>query len=236
MYVKVLYDNRAKRGFVPGHGFACLLDGAVLFDTGEASQSLLDNMKKMMVSPGEIKAVVLSHEHWDHTGGLWEVIKRCPGIKVYACPSFSETFKKCVVESGGELVLAGGPMDIAPGIMTTGEIGAVYKDQYIAEQALIVKGDKGFSVITGCAHPGLLPMLKRIKETLGVPEFYMVFGGFHLTGMGMEEITGVISDMKSIGVYKVGPMHCTGDKAIRMFGGQYHGNFVPVKAGHIIHL
>ncbi len=236
MYVKVLYDNRAKRGLLSGWGFSCVVDGKVLFDTGEASMSLIENMDRMMVSTQDLEAVVISHEHWDHTGGLWEILKRKEGLKVYACPSFSDTFKNCVEEVGGKLIMASGPMDIADGIITSGEMGGTYNDQYLAEQALIVKGDKGVSVITGCAHPGIMTMLKKIKEDLGISEFYMVFGGFHMSAMETGEISSLITDMKSMGVYKVGPMHCTGDKAIRVFGGQYHGNFVAVKAGHVIHL
>ena len=236
MYVKVLYDNRAKRGLLSGVGFSCVIDGKALFDTGEAPMSLIENMDRMMVSAEDLEAVVISHEHWDHTGGLWEILKRKKGIRVYACPSFSDTFKNCVKELGGQLVLASGPMDITDRVLVSGEIGGTYRDQYIPEQALIIRGDKGISVITGCAHPGLMNMLKKIKEDMGVSEFYMVFGGFHLGELETEDISHVISDMKSLGVYKVGPMHCTGDKAIRVFGGQYHGNFIAVKAGHIIHL
>lgn len=236
MYVKVLYDDRAKKGLVSGRGFSCVIDGKILFDTGEASNSLVENMERMMVSPEDLEAVIISHEHWDHTGGLWEILKRKSGLKVYACPSFSDTFKDCVKELGGELILADGMMDVTGGIMVTGEIYGTNLDPYIPEQALIIKGDKGVSVVTGCAHPGLMAILKKIKRDLNVDKFYMVFGGFHLGDLGAEQISDVVTGMKSLGVYKVGPMHCTGDKAIRVFGGQYHGNFIAVKAGHVIHL
>lgn len=236
MYVKVLYDNKAKKGLVSGWGFSCVIDGKILFDTGEASASLIENMERMMVSPEDLEAVVISHEHWDHTGGLWEILKRKKGLKVYACPSFSDTFKDCVKELGGELIPADGMMDVTDGIKVSGEIYGANIDPYIPEQALIIKGDKGVSVITGCAHPGLMSMLKKIKQDLCIEKFYMVFGGFHLGALEIAEISDVVAGMKSLGVYKVGPMHCTGDKAIRVFGGQYHGNFIAVKAGHVIHL
>jgi 7,8-dihydropterin-6-yl-methyl-4-(beta-D-ribofuranosyl)aminobenzene 5'-phosphate synthase len=236
MYAKVLYDNRAKKGLLSGQGFSCLIDGKILFDAGETPTSLVENMDRMMVSASELEGVVISHDHWDHTGGLWEVLKRKRGLKVYACRSFSETFKDCVRELGGELILVDGLTEIAKDIFVTGGIDGEYKGEKITEQALVVKGDKGASVITGCAHPGIVNVLKHVKSALGIKKLYMVFGGFHLEDMDREGIGKIISDLKKMGVAKTGPTHCSGEKARRIFSGQYHENFIAVKAGHIIHL
>ncbi|MEA3488990.1 MAG: MBL fold metallo-hydrolase [Candidatus Omnitrophota bacterium] len=236
MYAKVLYDNRAKKGLLSGIGFSCLIDGKILFDTGEASHSLVENMDRLMVSPKELDSVVISHDHWDHTGGLWEVLKKRKGLKVFACPSFSDTFKKCVKESGGKLCYTAKFKKIAENVYVTGEIMTEYKGGKIAEQALIIKGDKGVSVVTGCAHPGIVKIVKAVKKRFKVSKIYMVFGGFHLEGLDRDKITGIISDLKDLGVVKVGPTHCSGEKARRMFSGQYHENYIAVKAGHIIHL
>lgn len=239
MYVKVLYDNEAKKGLLSGRGFSCLVEGKILFDTGEASTSLVENMDRMMVKVADLEGVVISHDRWDHTSGLWEILKRKKGLKVYACPAFSDTFKKCVEELGGKLVIVEKPMEIAENILVTGEMGTEKQkkeEDYMPEQALVVKGDKGASVITGCAHPGIVNVLREIKKNLRLKKLYMVFGGFHLEGMAREDIGKTVSDLKTIGVEKTGPTHCSGDKARRVFNGQYHDNFVPIKAGHIIHL
>ena len=53
-----------------------MVNGKVLFDTGEDAGSLLDNMSRMKVNIARLKAVVVSHEHWAHTGGLWEILKK----------------------------------------------------------------------------------------------------------------------------------------------------------------
>ncbi len=236
MYVKVLFDEKAKRGLLSGTGFSCLVEGKILFDTGEASTSLLENMGRMMVSPKDIEGVVISHEHWDHTGGLWELLKKKKGLKIYACPSFSDTFKNCVKELGGKLVLVKEPKEIADNIYVTGGIQGEHKGESIVEQALVVRGDKGESVITGCAHPGIVKMLRYIKKHFSIKEFYMVFGGMHLGSMDREKIGQLISDLKALGVKKAGPTHCSGDKARRMFKGRFHDSFVAVRAGYIIHL
>jgi 7,8-dihydropterin-6-yl-methyl-4-(beta-D-ribofuranosyl)aminobenzene 5'-phosphate synthase len=71
---------------------------------------------------------------------------------------------------------------------------------------------------------------------MNMDKIYMVFGGFHLGGLEREDIGGIVTDLKAMGVEKAGPTHCSGEKARRVFSGQYHKNFIAVKAGHIIHL
>lgn len=236
MYAKVLYDNRARRGLMSGLGFSCLLDGKILFDTGDSAELLLENMKKLMVSMDDIEAVVISHDHWDHTGGLWEILKHKKGLKVYVLESFSEELKKAVEESGGKLEVVKRQRKISDNIYITGEIESEYKGEPLGEQSLVIKGEKGTSVITGCAHPGIVNVLNIVKKKMKVDDIYMVFGGFHLDGMDRDQVGKIITNLKTMGVKKVGPSHCTGDKAKRMFKGKYHDNCVPMKAGQIIQL
>jgi len=236
MYAKVLCDHKAKRGLLSGHGFSCLIDGKILFDVAEDATPLLENMRRMMVPPSDLEGIVISHDHWAHTGGLWDLLKAKKGLKVYICPSFSDTFKNCVRELGGELIEVDKPTEIAKNIFVTGSIKGEHKGKEITEQALIVKGDKGVSVVTGCAHPGLTNILGKAKTALKVEDLYLVFGGFHLDGTDREIIKGTMSDLEEAGVKKTGPTHCSGEKTRRMFSGRYHENFIPIKAGHIIHL
>jgi 7,8-dihydropterin-6-yl-methyl-4-(beta-D-ribofuranosyl)aminobenzene 5'-phosphate synthase len=236
MYVKVLYDDKAKRGLIPGKGFACLIGDKILFDTGGDASTLLENMARLMVSVDDLEAVVISHDHWDHTGGLWELLKRKKGLKVYACPSFSESFKKCVEELGGKLILTEERKKIGDNVYVTGAIAGKHKDGDISEQALIIKGEKGVSVINGCAHPGVVKIVEHVLKDMKVDELYMVLGGFHVDDEDREAISGMVSKLASLGVKRIGPTHCAGPKARRIITGKYHSNCIPVKAGHIIQL
>jgi 7,8-dihydropterin-6-yl-methyl-4-(beta-D-ribofuranosyl)aminobenzene 5'-phosphate synthase len=65
------------------HGFSALIRvkrgdkaGAVLFDTGVSPQGILHNMDVMEIRPGEMRAIILSHGHADHTMGLAGLLKR----------------------------------------------------------------------------------------------------------------------------------------------------------------
>lgn len=59
------------------HGFSCLVTVAaagsttrVLFDAGLTPDGLVENMRRLGLSPRDIDIIVLSHGHWDHTTGM----------------------------------------------------------------------------------------------------------------------------------------------------------------------
>lgn len=76
--VTVLVENTASgRGMLGEHGLAyCIETGGaqVLFDTGQTGRVLIHNAERLGVHLGATEAVVLSHGHYDHTGGLEEVL------------------------------------------------------------------------------------------------------------------------------------------------------------------
>jgi len=63
-------------------GFSALVEidsERILFDTGNYDQTVIDNAKGLGVDLSNIKELVLSHSHSDHTGGwhsLWEQFGR----------------------------------------------------------------------------------------------------------------------------------------------------------------
>lgn len=68
---------------VAEHGFAALVTmeragerHTLLFDAGLSPNGLIDNMDRLEISPWDIEAVVLSHGHFDHTGGLHGLANR----------------------------------------------------------------------------------------------------------------------------------------------------------------
>jgi 7,8-dihydropterin-6-yl-methyl-4-(beta-D-ribofuranosyl)aminobenzene 5'-phosphate synthase len=77
------------------HGFACLLDctaGRILFDTGRGA-TLLPNLAVLGIDPASIEAIVLSHGHDDHSGGLLPLLDKIGPRPVYAHPGiFAERY------------------------------------------------------------------------------------------------------------------------------------------------
>lgn len=62
----------------------------------------------------------------------------------------------------------------------------------------------------------------------------LVMGGFHLSGKSKGEIEKIISSFKKLGVRYVGPWHCSGNTARRLFKKEYHKNFINVGVGKVI--
>ena len=64
--LKILADNHtADKNLRICWGFSCLINGKILFDTGESNEVLTFNMHKLGVSPESITKIVISHDHFD---------------------------------------------------------------------------------------------------------------------------------------------------------------------------
>ncbi len=166
----VIYDNKAGQDFTGSWGFAVLIEAnseTLLFDTGWDGPLLLENMKKLNINPADIRKLIISHQHWDHIGGLPEILQASPELEVYVPASFSENLKK-EIEKRATLIEVKEPVEISRGIRSTGELGDKVK-----EQALVLETGKGCYVLTGCAHPGLAAILDtashygKVKGILG---------------------------------------------------------------------
>jgi 7,8-dihydropterin-6-yl-methyl-4-(beta-D-ribofuranosyl)aminobenzene 5'-phosphate synthase len=226
--ITTVYDNETlDPKLASAWGFACLVGDDLLFDTGGDSRRLLSNLDRMGIDPAGIGVVVLSHAHGDHTGGLGGLLSTGVRPTVYVPRSFPRRFK-ADVRSLTKLVEVHRPVEIRPGIHTTGEVG-----RGIVEQALAVETADGLIVVTGCAHPGIVEMVRRAKESVG-GGVVLVIGGFHLGSAGRRQVEHVIADFRDLGIRKVAPCHCTGDRAIRMFAEEYQNDFVRVGVGRVI--
>jgi 7,8-dihydropterin-6-yl-methyl-4-(beta-D-ribofuranosyl)aminobenzene 5'-phosphate synthase len=87
--VTVLVDNLAAQGLQSEHGFSVWIevDGRrVLFDTGQGL-ALEGNAAKLGVDLRAVDVLVLSHGHYDHTGGVPLVVARAPAAEIYAHPA-----------------------------------------------------------------------------------------------------------------------------------------------------
>jgi len=235
MQIKILFDKDAlDKKIRVGWGVSFLVDDKILFDTGEKGEWLLENMRILKVDINKIEAVVISHDHWDHWGGLWDLLAQKAGLKVYACPGFSKEFKEKVEKSKGELIEAERFKEITTGIYTTGEIPGAYHGRYMAEQAMVLRTNNGLSVITGCAHPGILKILEKVKAKFPEEPIYLILGGFHLIESDSRAIEIIVENFKRMGIIKVGPTHCSGPQAEEIFKKIYQDKFIEIKIGEIL--
>jgi 7,8-dihydropterin-6-yl-methyl-4-(beta-D-ribofuranosyl)aminobenzene 5'-phosphate synthase len=183
-------------------------------------------MAALGLDPQTIESVVLSHIHGDHTGGLGSLLDAGGAPVVYVPAAFPESFKRDV-RARTDLVEVTEPVEVSPGIYTTGQVGS-----RIVEQALVVQTGSGWVVVTGCAHPGVVQMVRRAKQITD-GEVALVMGGFHLGGASQGEVERIIAAFREMGVRQVAPCHCTGDRARRMFANAYGADCTLVGAGWV---
>ncbi|HDM60084.1 MAG TPA: MBL fold metallo-hydrolase, partial [Archaeoglobus veneficus] len=164
----VVYDNEARGEFIKDWGFSCYVElkAKVLFDTGSDGKILLHNLSLAGIE--DFDYIFLSHQHWDHVGGLGYVIDRTS--YVVAPSSFSRNFKN-EIKRKADLIEITSMREIDKGMYSTGELGG-----FVREQSLIVDVGKSYFVVTGCSHPGLDVILRKAEE-LG--KISGVIGGFH---------------------------------------------------------
>jgi 7,8-dihydropterin-6-yl-methyl-4-(beta-D-ribofuranosyl)aminobenzene 5'-phosphate synthase len=226
----VLYDNVSDSPeLTPDWGFSALVEygsHTLLFDTGAVGSILLDNMERLGVDPHSIEAVVLSHNHYDHTGGLQKLLDTGVRPTVYVPAEFGDTFKE-LVRDQTELVEVTDALELIPGVHATRPIGV------ITEEALVVETADGAVVITGCAHPGVAEMVRQAQAVTSSPIAYLV-GGFHLFQTPSDMLPPIISELQQLGVAKVLPAHCTGDAAIDLFRAAYGEGFTEGGVGRTV--
>jgi 7,8-dihydropterin-6-yl-methyl-4-(beta-D-ribofuranosyl)aminobenzene 5'-phosphate synthase len=136
-------DTVEKPDLIGEHGLSLLVStpgGDILFDTGQGN-ALLRNAVRMGVDWNRVTSIVLSHGHYDHTGGLTGVLAETGARPVFAHPSaFAPKYskKRGVLRSigmpasretlegaGMQLQTCTAPVEVAPGVLATGPIPRV---------------------------------------------------------------------------------------------------------------
>lgn len=231
--IATVFDNYALKSHLTRRwGFAAVVktpSAVVLFDTGSDGATLLSNMRQMGLNPKDVTKIVISHIHRDHSGGLAAFLKANRKVEVYLPASSPGTLRQIVRAAGARTRDVRGPASIAEGIHTTGEM-----DGPLYEQALVVETREGLIVLTGCAHPGIVRMVERAKVIVPGKPVILVMGGFHLMAASASEIDDVIRAFRRLGVIRVAPSHCTGDKARARFQKAFGAAYVPGGLGNIV--
>jgi len=56
---------------------------AILIDAGLSAKRILENLEKIGLEPEKLSALLLTHAHSDHTKGLFNLLKKIPGLPVF---------------------------------------------------------------------------------------------------------------------------------------------------------
>ena len=84
------------------------------------------------------------------------------------------------------------------------------KDSFEDELYLVIKKNNKINLITGCAHRGIINILKGVLEKTGEKEYGVVVGGIHTKGNGEVRAIKTAEEFLKIGADKYYLNHCTG--------------------------
>lgn len=102
------------------------------------------------------------------------------------------------------------PMEIIPARFLRLTDAGLVTDDFRDELCLALETGEGIVLLTGCAHPGILNMVRRVHTLLGKP-VRAVFGGTHLAEADIPRIQYTVDALGEMGVTLLGLSHCSGD-------------------------
>jgi 7,8-dihydropterin-6-yl-methyl-4-(beta-D-ribofuranosyl)aminobenzene 5'-phosphate synthase len=204
-------------------------DVRILFDSGHKG-TFTKNAAVLGVDFERTDYVVLSHHHWDHTGGLrFNPFKTKKKLITHPrVPRAVFTEQALDLEATFELTSSKEPVELLPDIFYLGEIPrytdfeqGVFKDDPMPDDsAIAVKTDKGVIVVTGCSHAGVCNIVEHAKKATG-QQLYGVIGGFHLFEDDPAAIQGAIAYFKQAQPTFLYPMHCVDHAAMSAFYNEF---------------
>ncbi len=235
----VLVENTTSRpDLTPEHGVALWIeaDGVkVLFDTGSTGV-VRENAATLGIDLSDADAIVLSHRHHDHTGGLDRVLDIARRARVHAHPSFGAGIRSA------RLRLSPAPETVVPGIHTTGEVERVTDFEgprtpsrhFPDDQALYLETARGIVVVVGCAHAGIVNTLRHVAKLARTAKLHALVGGMHLLRASQVRCRKMMQAFREIGLDIIGPCHCTGKDVISQVEREFPAEFVRCQTGTVL--
>ncbi len=224
---------------VAEHGLSLFIDTGdkkILFDTGQ-SGLFIRNAEKLGIDVSEIDVLVISHGHYDHTGGLSPFLNLNKKAKVYAKKGiFSPKFngKNRFIGTpydenllSGRLILVDTITEVVPDIFIFPNIELchdidtnftrLYKkegdslldDHFEDELFLVIRKNDNINILTACSHRGITNICTMASSYFKLP-VNLILGGFHMKECGVRQYVHITHYLRNLQPKMIGVCHCTG--------------------------
>ena len=258
----VLIEDREEKDYLTEHGLSLFIedkDKNILFDTGQSGKFIL-NAKKLGIDLSKTDTIVLSHGHYDHTGGLPNILKIKKNLPIIAHPRAIDDKYSL---KNGKMRFIGIPIikkwnfqftkefkKVSENIYFLGEIEkkfplpetrffkdkeGVEHDLFRDDTSLVITGEKGISIICGCCHSGLMNTIESAKSHFN-SNIDKILGGFHLADPKSDLVKETINYLKDISFNFLGLSHCTSEEVGNLLKKEFKGKAHIVKTGDTIYL
>lgn len=240
MKLTVLVENHVSGAGLRGeHGLSLCLELSgrrVMLDTGQ-STLFADNARRLGLSLDAVDVLVLSHGHYDHTGGLPLFLAENRHAEVYAGQGFFDPkyrtdgsfigVPELPAEQAGRVRQLSENREILPGVWVIPAVAITDPEDTHGKGLLADRGSgrvpddfreecfvaamegDSLTVLTGCSHRGVTNIVRHAASVFGrVPD--TVIGGFHFGGEPELLVRRWLAVLKELGVRRIGPGHCTG--------------------------
>ena len=240
MRIITLIENLVyKQGLVAEHGLAIYIETEnqkILFDTGQ-SGLFLQNAEKLGIAIEDIDCLVLSHGHYDHTGGLYPFLEKNSMAKVYAkkgvfVPKYhgpnrfigtlrNEPLLKDRLIYVDAMTKITDDVFIMPNIIIHNSLDTYFKgmykkvgsefvpDEFDDELFLVLKQNDRINIVTACSHRGITNICTTATEQFKLP-VGIILGGFHTKNCTTEQYEMIIDYFRQLKPKSIGVCHCTG--------------------------
>jgi 7,8-dihydropterin-6-yl-methyl-4-(beta-D-ribofuranosyl)aminobenzene 5'-phosphate synthase len=240
MKIVTLIENLVyQQGLFAEHGLSIYIEtesNKILFDTGQ-SGLFIQNARKMGIVIEEIDSLVLSHGHYDHTGGLYPFLEKNQKAKVYSkkdifTPKYrsNNRFIGTKLQENllsNRLQFVDKITEIAENVFVMPEIGisdptdthfdGLYKtighemlpDQFDDEQFLAIRQSDRINIITACSHRGITNICTTATGHFQLPAG-LILGGFHLKNSTDNQFVQTMEYFRRLQPKSLGVCHCTG--------------------------
>lgn len=245
MKITSLVENTSRVGMPVEHGLSLHVDKGdrkLLFDMGQGNL-FAENARRMGISIADIDLAIISHGHYDHGGGLNAFIELNQKAPVYIhkdafLPHYSLR-EDGLTYIGLDVSIQGNPRiimcdDMMPIDKSLTLFANVHgqccnpfgnrllygptktkNDLFNHEQSLIIRDGSNVVLLAGCAHCGIVNIMRRAEELTGKAPTH-VFAGMHLVKSGLtaeEDLAFITRLAEELMKYKdchYFTMHCTG--------------------------
>lgn len=239
MKIVTLIDNLAyKKSLIGEHGFSLYIEKdntKILFDTGQ-SDRIIHNANVLGIDLSKIDFVILSHGHFDHTGGLKSfleinkkakiILKRDALQNKYKKNNFiGFTFNFEIFRDRFMFLENDYPIDnetiVVKDIEIHNENDTHFDEFYIVQENnkkeddfsdelfLFIKKDNKVNIISACSHRGITNIIENVKKR-GIQDINFVIGGFHISNEKFENILKIAEYFDNNNISRIATSHCTG--------------------------